>query len=342
MANGNRIAVIGSGSWGTTLACMFARAGRTVTLLVRSEEEVTGLRSMGENARYLPGVRLPVQLMIDSDPQRALRNCQVMLFAVPSQTMRQNVATIRPHVPPDAGIISCAKGLERGTLQRMSEVIADELGARPERVGALSGPNLAREVIENKPAVSVVAANGATAARTAQVLLTTPQFRVYTSDDVVGVELAGALKNIIALGAGIADGLQAGDNAKAAFMTRGLAEIARLGRALGANPLTFAGLAGLGDLVATCASPHSRNRRLGQALAEGLTLEAAQARLGQVAEGVTTVRTARDLAARHRIEMPITDQLHAILFEGKALRESIVELMQREVKHELDGLSGLL
>ena len=169
-----------------------------------------------------------------------------------------------------------------------------------------------------------------------------PRFRVYTSDDVVGVELAGALKNIIAVGAGISDGMGAGDNAKAAFMTRGLAEIARLGRVLGANPLTFAGLAGLGDLVATCESPHSRNRRLGQALAEGLSLSEAQARLGQVAEGVTTVLTARELAARHGVEMPITEQLHAILFEGKELRGAIDELMQRDLKPELAGLAGML
>ncbi len=342
MANGSQIVVVGNGSWGTTLACMFACAGRSVTLLVRSEAEARSLRSAGENTRYLPGVRLPLQLAIQADAQRVLKQCQVMLLAVPSQTIRQNVAAMQPYVPVDAIVLSCAKGLEQGTLQRMSEVIADELDVGRERTGALSGPNIAREVIEGKPAVSVVATSGEAAARAAQTLLTTPLFRLYASSDVVGVELAGALKNIIALGAGIADGMHAGDNAKAAFMTRGLAEIARLGRALGANPLTFAGLAGLGDLVATCASPYSRNRRLGQALAEGLTLEEAKARLGQVAEGVTTVTTARDLAGRHGIEMPLTDQLHAILWEGKKPREAIVDLMQREVKHELDGLVGLL
>lgn len=338
---GSRITVVGSGNWGTTLACLFARAGRAVTLLVRSEDEATGLRNAGENARYLPGVRLPLQLAITAHAARALKDCGVVLLAVPSQAVRQNIAVLRPHIPDDAAVLSCAKGLERGTLRRMSQVIVEELGAGSERVGTLSGPNIAHEIAEGKPAVTVVATNGAEAARDTQVLLTAPFFRVYLSDDVLGVELAGALKNIIALGAGISDGMQAGDNAKAAFMTRGLAEIARLGIALGAHPLTFAGLAGIGDLMATCASPHSRNRRLGQALAEGLTLEDAQRRLGQVAEGVTTVTTARELARQYGVEMPITAQLHTILFEGKEPRQAIVELMQRDAKHELEGLAGL-
>ena len=342
MPERSQITVVGSGSWGTTLACLLARVGRSVTLIVRTEREARGLRDAGENTRYLPGVPLPAELAIRSDGAQALRDCRVVLLAVPSQTMRENVAAIRPYLAPDTVVLSCAKGLERGTLLRMSEVIAGALATGRERVGALSGPNIAREIVEGKPAMSVVATYGRAPAHAAQALLTSSQFRVYTSDDVIGVELAGALKNIIALGAGISDGLRAGDNAKAAFMTRGLAEIARLGHVLGANPLTFAGLAGLGDLVATCASPHSRNRRLGQALAEGMSLEAAQARLGQVAEGVTTVSTARELAARHEVEMPVTAQLHAILFEGKEPRAAIGELMQREVKPELAGLPGLL
>ncbi len=340
MASGNRITVVGSGSWGTTLACMLARAGRAVTLLVRSEDEAATLRNASENARYLPGVPLPLQLAINADPARALKNTAIILLVVPSQTMRENVRSLRQYISTDTTVLSCAKGLERHTLRRMSEVIAEELGTGPERTGTLSGPNIAREIAAGKPSVSVVATNGPVAAQTAQALLTTPQFRIYTGDDVAGVELAGALKNIIALGAGIADGMQAGDNAKAAFMTRGIVEIARLGAALGAHPLTFAGLAGIGDLIATCASPYSRNRSLGQALAEGLTLEEAKTRLGQIAEGVTTVTTARELARGRRIEMPITEQLHAILFEGKEPREAIVELMQREAKHELEGFIG--
>jgi glycerol-3-phosphate dehydrogenase (NAD(P)+) len=342
MSESERITIVGSGNWGTTLACLLAGVERTTTLLVRTAAEADELRRAGQNARSLPGVALPPGLEIQSDIAAALEGCRLVLLAVPSQTMRQNAAALRPHLAADTILLSCAKGLEQGSLQRMSEVIAQEVGTGRERTGALSGPNIAREISEGKPAVTVVATYGRGQAGLAQTLLTSPQFRVYTSDDVVGVELAGALKNIIALGAGISDGLSAGDNAKAAFMTRGLAEIARLGRVLGANPLTFAGLAGLGDLVATCESPHSRNRRLGQALAEGLTLSEAQARLGQVAEGVTTVRTARDLAARYAVEMPITDQLYAILFEGKDVRGAIHELMQRDLKHELAGLAGML
>jgi len=341
MSNQLRITVIGNGSWGTTLACTFAKAGRRVTLLVRSAEEAQTLRAAGENSRYLPGVRLPPELTLEHDPARGLAACAVLLLAVPSQTLRANVEALREHLPADVVLLSCAKGFERGTLLRMSEVISVAAQVNPERVGALSGPNIAREVNEGKPAVSVVATYGPAPARTAQALLTSSLLRIYTSDDVIGVELAGALKNIIAIGAGISDGMQAGDNAKAAFMTRGLAEIARLGVVLGAHPLTFAGLAGLGDLVATCASPHSRNRRLGAALAEGLSLMEAQERLGQVAEGVTTVLTARELAARAGIEMPVTEQLHAILFQGKNPRAAITELMQREVKSEFEGLTGL-
>lgn len=336
------ITVVGTGSWGTTLAITLARQGRQTTLVARTDAEAEALRRAGEHTRYAPGVAFPATLAIEGDPERALSQCHVVLLAVPSQTMRQNTARLRPYLRDETIVLSCAKGFELGSLMRMSDVIADELGDRPERVGALSGPNIAREVLEGKPATAVVATPDHALAEYAQRLLTTPTFRVYSGDDVVGIELAGALKNIIALGAGIADGLGAGDNAKAAFMTRGLAEIARLGIVLGAHPLTFAGLAGLGDLVATCASPHSRNRRMGEALAHGVTLEEAQAQLGQVAEGVITVRAARELARQHHIELPIADQLYQVLFEHKAPHQAIVELMQREVKHELDGMRGLL
>lgn len=337
--NKQGIAIIGSGNWGTTLACMLAQAGRTVTFLVRSDDEANLLRSAGENTRYLPGVPFPPSLAITADLSATLKQCGIVLLAVPSHTMRQNAARIYPHLADDTVILSCAKGLEQGTLRRMSEILSNELQEAPGRIGTLSGPNIAHEIASGKPAVSVVATYDDTAAMAAQALLTTSSFRVYASDDVIGVELAGALKNIIALGAGISDGMQTGDNAKAAFMTRGLAEIARLGTALGAQPLTFAGLAGLGDLVATCASPYSRNRRLGQALAEGRSLAEAQAELGQIAEGVPTVMAARTLANRHNIDMPITDQLYAVLFEGKRPQDALVDLMQREVKHELYGLS---
>lgn len=335
------ITIVGTGSWGTTLAIALARHNRPIMLLARSASEAQMLRTAGCHPRYAPDVPFPQPLKIEHDPT-LLCDSQVVLLAVPSQTMRSNIEALRPHIRPDVAILSCAKGFERGTLKRMSEVLADVLPQQAARCGTLSGPNIAREVLQGKPATTVVATPDHAVAEAAQRLLTTPLFRVYTGDDVVGIELAGALKNIIALGAGIADGLDAGDNAKASFMTRGLAEIARLGIVLGADPLTFAGLAGLGDLVATCASPHSRNRRMGVALAQGLTLEAALAQLGQVAEGVTTVQTARELAATHNVDMPITDQLYHVLFAQKPAWQAIQELMQREVKHELDGMRQLL
>lgn len=341
-ASSDRIAVVGTGSWGTTLAIMLARHGRRITLLTRSAQETETLRAAGEHTRFAPGIPFPPALALDDRPDAVLQDCALILLAVPSQTMRTNIEAIAPHVAPHAVILSCAKGFERGTLKLMSDVVAERLPHQAQRVGALSGPNLAREILEGKPAITVVATPDHAAAEMAQQLLTTPQFRVYTSSDVIGLEVAGALKNIIALGAGIADGLGAGDNAKAAFVTRGLAEITRLGLALGANPLTFAGLAGLGDLIATCASPHSRNRRVGEALARGMPLDAVQTQLGQVAEGVTTVQTARELAAQHGVELPITDKLYTVLFEGKSPQQAIGELMQREVKHELEGLRGLL
>ncbi len=336
------ITVVGSGSWGTTLAISLARAGRRTTLLARSHEEAARLRAAGQHERFAPGVHFPLSLAIEGEPEVALRDCRVLLLAVPSQSMRANIEALKPHVPADAIILSCAKGFEQGSLKRMSEVVADVLSTHTPQIGALSGPNIAREILDGKPATTVVATPDHRMAEVAQRFLTTSHFRVYTGDDVVGIELAGALKNIIALGAGLADGLNAGDNAKAAFLTRGLAEIARLGIVLGASPLTFAGLAGLGDLVATCASPHSRNRRMGEALARGLSLDLARAQLGGIAEGVTTVQTARELAAQHGVELPIADQLYQVLFGGKLPQHAIVELMQREVKHELEGMRGLL
>lgn len=335
------ITVVGTGSWGTTLAILLARHGRPTTLLARTADEAELLLRAGEHTRYAPGVRFPEQLAITAAPDQALQNCQVLLMAVPSQTMRSNIAQIKPYLPTETIVLSCAKGFERGSLKRMSEVLTEVLPDHATQIGALSGPNIAHEVLDGKPATTVIATPNQTAAEQAQRWLTTPSFRVYTADDVTGVELAGALKNIIALGAGIADGLEAGDNAKAAFMTRGLAEIGRLGVVMGANPLTFAGLAGLGDLVATCASPYSRNRRMGEALARGLTLDEARAQLGQVAEGVMTVQTAREMAAQHQVELPIADQLHQVLFENKPPHQAIFELMQREVKHELEGMRGL-
>ena len=333
------MALIGTGAWGLTLAPILARNGVPTTLWTRTTDEAEAIRTTRRHPERLTDARLPDSLQITADLPAALANAGVVIVAVPSQTMRANAQRMAPHLPADAIVVSASKGLEVETCQRMTEVLATALPNTPsERIAALSGPNLAREVMAGLPATTVVAARTEAGALQVQRLLMCATFRVYTHNDVVGVELGGALKNIVALGAGLGDGLGLGDNAKSAFMTRGLAEIARLGVAAGAHPLTFSGLAGLGDLVATCSSPFSRNRRTGEQLARGGLLETIQAELGGVAEGVPTTRAARRLARRLGVEMPITELMYAVLFEGKDPREASLELMARDPKHELAGL----
>ncbi len=336
-----RVSVTGTGSWGTTLAILSARQGLPTHLLARSPEEVAQLTSDGENRRFLPGYPFPTDLHVTADPTEALEGCAMLLMVVPSQTMRVNISRLKPYLAgSNAIIVSCAKGLEVRTMLRMSEVLAQELGAEwQDRLAALSGPNLAREIVAGRPATTVVASTNHDVARRAQELLTGGRFRVYTNPDLIGVELAGALKNIIALAAGMADGMEAGDSSKAALITRGLVEIGRLGLAAGASLFTFAGLAGLGDLIATCASPLSRNRTLGEQLARGKTLDEVKVQFGgQIAEGVTTTIAARELAATYGVEMPITEQLYNVLFEGKAPLEGLNALLTREPTDEFLSL----
>ncbi|MCB0077852.1 MAG: NAD(P)-dependent glycerol-3-phosphate dehydrogenase [Anaerolineales bacterium] len=336
-----KIAVIGSGSWGTTLAILQARAEREVWLWTRSAEEAETLNSRRENSRFLPGVALPDALHISADAAEVLRDAALVLLVAPSQHMRANVQALRDHFPQSALLLSCAKGLELATMKRMTTVIREELP--PEmaaRVGALSGPNIAREIVSGLPASTVVAMDDHALAEQAQHLLNTPEFRVYTQHDLVGVEMCGALKNIIAIGAGAADQLAVGDNAKATYLTRGLAEITRLGTAAGASPLTFAGLAGLGDLLCTCNSVHSRNHHVGVELAKGRSLDEIRDSMTQIAEGVYTIKAARELAAQHHVELPITDLLYAVLYEGRSAQGMVRELMTRNLKHELAGLDS--
>ena len=331
------VAVVGAGSWGTALAVVAARAGRGVALHVRDPETAAAIGAARRNEWYLPGIDLPDAVRVTADLNDACRRADLILLSVPSQAMRQTVRGLRPLVG-EAIVVSVAKGLERGSLKRMTEVVREELGSGVEgQVCALSGPNLAVEVAAGLPAATVLAGPAAAAAR-ARDLLMNDRFRCYTNDDVVGVEMGGALKNIVAIGVGIADGLGAGDNAKAAFMTRGIAEIARLGVAAGANPLTFAGLAGLGDLVATCASPLSRNRRVGQELAAGRSLAEIQTGMTQVAEGIFTTEAASELGRRSGVELPITEQMRAVLFEGKSPLDAIADMMRRDARDELAGL----
>lgn len=336
-----RVTVVGTGTWGTTLAILSARQGLSTYLLTRTQEEADTLQAARENVRFMAGFPFPPSLTPTADPSVALADCEMLLMVVPSQTMRANVRMLKPHLTGSNPIVvSASKGLELKTLLRMSEVLEQELGDDyKNHLATLSGPNLAREIVVGRAATTVVASHDPSAAQRAQQLLTGGLFRVYTNPDVVGVELAGALKNIIALAAGMADGMGAGDSAKAALITRGLAEIARLGMAAGASLFTFAGLAGLGDMIATCASPLSRNRSLGQELAKGKTLEQAQAEMGgQVAEGVTTTVVARELSARYGIEMPITEQLYSVLFEGKPALAGLTSLLTREPTDELISL----
>ena len=324
-----KVAIIGSTSWGTTLGMIVARKGIDAALWARTTEEAERLAREGENAARLPGIPFPDRLSPTSSMKRALEGASLVILAVPSQEMRDNVRPMREHLEEPVPILSAAKGLEVETAKRMSQVIAEEL--RPmyrEHICVLSGPNLSREIAEGLPASTVVAASDNSVARQVQKILSAPHFHVYTSDDVVGVELGGALKNVIALGAGMADGLGFGANAKAAFMAQGLTEITHLGVAAGANPITFIGLACLGDLLATCSSPLSRNRTFGEGLARGLPVDEIKASMGSVLEGVATTVAALRLARELGVEMPITNKIYRVLFEGADLREAMSGLME--------------
>ena len=333
-----KIAIIGTTAWGTTLGMVLAHKGLEVRLWARTEQEATEIRSAGPNPALLPDIVFPPQLSITSLLAEALADAKAVILAVPSQTMRQNIKLVAEHLNGSMLVVSAAKGLEIGSNKRMSHVIAEEIEPRfRSNVCVLSGPNLSREVLHGLPAATVVAAWDEAIARKAQKLLTAPKLCVYTNTDVIGVELGGALKNIIALGAGMADGLGYGDNAKAAFITRGLTEITALGVALGANPLTFAGLAGLGDLIATCASPLSRNHYVGMGLTKGRSLTEITDPMNGVAEGVSTTLVAWNLAQEMGLEMPITEKIYQVLYAGVDPRQAAAELMAAEAKHELAG-----
>ncbi len=329
-----RAAVLGAGSWGTTFAKVLADAGNHVTLWARREQVAQAIREYGTNPAYLPSVRLPDRVTATSDPAEALHDAELVALAVPSQTLRENLTRWRDDIAPDATLVSLAKGIELGTRKRMSEVIVEVAGVDPRRVVVVSGPNLAAEIAAEQPTASVIA--GVDPDRTAalQKATTTPYFRPYTNDDVIGCELGGAVKNVIAVAYGIATAMRLGDNTKATLITRGLAETTRLGVRLGADPLTFAGLAGLGDLVATCSSPLSRNRTFGEYLGRGYTLAEAEKATRQVAEGVKSCLSIRDLAREHGVEMPITEQVERVCHEGVDPREAVAALMSRSTKPE--------
>ena len=329
------VAVFQAGSWGTTLATILARDGqRDVILWTRDAEQAREISTQRENRRYLPGIRVPDRVEVTADIERAL-SADDLIVAAPSVGVAVLRERIGASLRPEHRLLSATKGLAESG-QRMSELWAEVVGR--ERVAVLSGPNISREIAAGLPAATVIASAEAATAKHFQELVGTPMFRAYTDTDVVGVELSGALKNIVALGAGAIDGMGYGDNAKAGFITRGLAEIARFSFAKGANPLTVAGLAGVGNLVVTCMSKHSRNRTVGEHLAKGLGLAEIRERLGgQVAEGVTTAEATYRAAREANVTMPITEQTHLVLSEGKPIRQAMRDLMQRERGDEIAG-----
>jgi glycerol-3-phosphate dehydrogenase (NAD(P)+) len=332
------VGVIGSGAWGTTLALLLAKKGIATTLWEHQPARAADMQRRRENSLFLPGFRFPDTLQVTSDIAQAVQQRDMLLLVTPSQRMRENLRALTPYLGKDTLLVNASKGIEVGSLKRMTEIIVEEIPGAHMRVATLSGPNLSLEVAKEKPTAAVVASTTYEVAVRFRTLLTTSYFRVYSSHDVIGVEFGGALKNIIAIGAGMNDGLGYGENAKAAFITRGLAEISRLGIAAGANPLTFSGLAGIGDLIATCASPLSRNQQLGRRLASGEKLNDILSTTHSVAEGVTTTRAALQLAARYNVEMPIAKQLSLILFEDLDPHKAVPELMLRDPKGELEGI----
>ncbi len=334
-----RVAIVGSGAWGTTLALLVARS-EPVLLLSHSPEAAAAIALTRRNERRLPGIELPEGIRPTADQGALVTATDLVILAVPSAHLRSTVERVAAHIPASADVLSVVKGLENGTLLRMTEVIADASLAAgnpvdPSRIAALSGPNLAQEIAKGLPASAVIASADAPLGDRIVARLSRREFRLYTNPDVLGVELCGALKNIIAIAAGAADGLGFGDNGKAGLMTRGLAEMTRVGIAAGANPLTFAGLAGIGDVIATCGSKLSRNHRLGEELARGRAWTEVEASLPGVAEGAYTVDAALALAARHGVEMPIAQEVHNALFEGKSVQRCLIDLLSRESKDEL-------
>ncbi len=330
-----RCAVVGAGAWGTALADLLARNGHQVRLWAYERDVAESITSRHENSRFLPGQKLAASLVADSDLPRALSAAELVMIATPSQVLRTIVRTARPALHGAVPVVIASKGIERGTLALMTEVAEEELP--DSTVVALSGPSFAAEVASCQPTAVVAASASAEAAELTQRALSSPYFRVYTHTDVIGVELGGALKNVMAVATGIAEGLGLGFNARAALITRGLAEMTRLGVALGAEQSTFAGLAGLGDLVLTCTGSLSRNRAVGLELGKGKSLDEALAGRETVAEGVETAESARELAAREGVDMPIVDTVNRVLFEGQPARSAIAGLMTRELRAEVDG-----
>lgn len=334
MSRSPRAAVLGAGSWGTAFATVLADAGSEVRLWARRPELAAHIAARHENPDYLPGVKLPDSLQATAEVSAAVAGAEFVVLAIPSQSCRENLAELRAVLPPDAVVVSLMKGIELGTSRRMSEVIQEVTGLAPDRVAVVSGPNLAAEIIRRQPTASVVACTDPEVAERLQQACAASYFRPYTNTDVLGCELGGAVKNVIALAVGIAVGMGFGDNTRAALITRGLAETARLAEALGADPMTMAGLAGLGDLVATCSSPLSRNRTFGENLGRGMTVAEVAAVTRQTAEGVKSCRSILDLARSAGVDMPITEAVVSVVHEGRTPQEMLRGLLSRGTTSE--------
>jgi glycerol-3-phosphate dehydrogenase (NAD(P)+) len=330
-----RVAVLGAGSWGTTLAILLTHNSHRVTLWSHRADHAQEMIASRENAQLLPGITIPPEISITSDVEAAVAASEMIVAAVPAQFLRSVAQRLNSGKLGGVTIVNVAKGIENESLMTMSEVLADVLpSVRPENIATLSGPSFAEEVSRRIPTAVVMASSNLRTAKLAQQAFMTPYFRVYSSEDIRGVELAGSIKNVIAIGAGVADGAGFGDNTKAAIMTRATAELSRLGNCLGANPKTFAGLSGIGDLIATCMSKHSRNRHVGEEIGRGRKLKDVLAEMVMVAEGVATAQSVYDLGNRCRVELPIVNEVHQILFEDKDPIAATGDLMTRDAKGE--------
>ena len=334
-----KVSVLGAGGWGTALASILSEKHENVVLYVRNSEVAAAMQRHRVNSRYLPGVSLPDNLQITDQLEQATAHADLLVLATPSHGVRAAASSLVALLPRDCVVVSAAKGLELDTGLRMTEILAQELPAFCGRLAALSGPNHAEEVGRRMPSASVVGCSDRALAEYVQDTFMTPYFRIYANSDVAGVELGGALKNVIALAAGITEGLGFGDNSKAALMTRGLAEIARLGAACGADVATFSGLSGVGDLIATCTSMHSRNRRAGIEISKGRRVDEIQADSGMVIEGVRATAAAWNLSRQKGVEMPITESLYQVLYNGLPPRAAVMELMTRNKKHEMEEVA---
>ncbi|MDI3311378.1 MAG: NAD(P)H-dependent glycerol-3-phosphate dehydrogenase [Thermoanaerobacterium sp.] len=328
------VAVLGAGSWGTAMAIHLDSMNHNVCMWTRDQNQMEEIITTGYNRRYLDA-KLPKSIDITTDISYAVKNKKIIVLAVPSHAVRYVVEMIKGLIDKSTIIVNLAKGLETSSLKRMSQVIQEIVD---NSVVVLSGPSHAEEVCRHIPTACVISSNDISACEHVQDVMMDENFRLYINRDLIGVELGGSLKNIIALGAGISDGLGFGDNTKAALMTRGLAEITRLGVALGSDPLTFLGLTGMGDLIVTCTSMYSRNRRAGIKIGQGKSLDETLNEIGMVVEGVNTTKSAYELSKIHNIEMPITNEIYSILFEGKNPREAVYSLMTRNKKHEMEGI----